>query len=846
MSDSVQASIDVAYKSFTDYIGKVATYLSEDISESDTRAKFIDVFLRDVLGWQETNIRRELTYWSEGEKAAIDYIVGHGANFLVVEAKRQMIEFELPSDRQQLLYKLDGVVKSHPKLWATIQQARTYCDDNGIPFALVTNGRQFALFKAITLNKSWKSGSVAVFNLETLRDAVFSKIFKALSATNCSSTALDVLLGHCQPTLQAFRIADTVQTQLGRMCNKLTDVVEQTFAEVLRDQSEPGQEFLEHCYTMDQTTEFYAKSLQGLLHDPTPHFVTGAASAKPGHRKDPFARAMSANLERSGTRPPILLIGGKGVGKTTFINWFLKVNEFRDSVKGDVVLWIDFKGADYNRHEVAQNINRALCHQLENSSSLKIENFNALKQVFHNKIAAEKKRLLAPFLNDDAILEQKISELIGEWQKDSHAYFGELIRYATQHCNKRVIVILDNADQKSSQFQGAVHDAAQQLCADFPITLVLSLRESTYFRLSKSPRANAFSHQQIFHIRAPALAAVLRNRLSYLSTRLGVKNVSITSAAGFELKIQNVADFIDLLKRSLLDSKDAPKILELVSAVSNGSIRESLNLIFDFLVSGHTKMEAYFWEYAKNKSSCIPFHEFVGSVLLNEMAYFSERNSHSFLNIYRRSATVGDSHFTRLRFLAVVEKLSAGNSLQPEDFVRIDEIKKIFIEGGTPAEVLDAHLQALIRFGLLQANTQTSLSDEDTIAEEYAEIASLHITAAGKYYKEFLSSDYQYLLRIIPDSSIFSEKAYKEIDAVYTPYKTRDLIVPIDRATVAVEHFLKYLTTEEQNELAQTPVGSSDILKSIIYMPTVGVRAKADIEHIRRAVAAARQGGNGH
>jgi hypothetical protein len=80
---------DAAYKALAQYAGSINEYFQEDITESDTRAKFIDVFLRDVLGWQESNIRRELTYWSEGEKAAIDYVMAINSKGQVINPASQ-------------------------------------------------------------------------------------------------------------------------------------------------------------------------------------------------------------------------------------------------------------------------------------------------------------------------------------------------------------------------------------------------------------------------------------------------------------------------------------------------------------------------------------------------------------------------------------------------------------------------------------------------------------------------------------------------------------------------------------------------------------------------------------
>lgn len=545
---------------------------------------------------------------------------------------------------------------------------------------------------------------------------------------------------------------------------------------------------------------------------------------------------MAANVARAGQRPPILLIGGKGFGKTIFLHWFLKASEFRKMLKGSIVLWVDFKEAGYEPALVSSHVRKDLVNQLENSSALGVSSFDALKEVFKDKLTDEKKKTLGPFLADKQILDQKIAELIDRWRDDTHAYLGFLIRYATQHCGKRVLVVLDNADQKDQEFQFAVHDVAQQLCTAFPMTLVLALRENTYFKLSKSPRGDAFSQQQVFHIRAPKLEPVLSNRFAYLAEHFRTTRLEITSAAGYSMTISNIDRFLQFFRRSLLESAHAPDILELLASISNGSIRDTLNLIHEFLVSGHTKMEDYFWDYASRSASYIPFHEFLASILLDEMAFFTEQNSHFFLNVFGRTGNPSDSHFCRLRILSLVERLSIGNSFRPEDYVPMEVLHSRLSQAGISRPVCDGHIQALIRYGLLQTNTQTDLSEDRSSQEDFDDVSSVHIAAAGKYYKNKLASSFQYCQRIIPDTPIFDKVHFTRIDAVFAPFKTRNLIVPLDKAANAVEHFLAYLVQQENQEHQQTALARDDILSSLFFTPTMLEKIGAEIDHIRKVL----------
>ncbi len=67
---------DTRFKHLAEYHKRLNEYHCQRISEADTRAKFIDLFLRDILGWDEQYLRREPTCWMDDKRAAIDYEVG--------------------------------------------------------------------------------------------------------------------------------------------------------------------------------------------------------------------------------------------------------------------------------------------------------------------------------------------------------------------------------------------------------------------------------------------------------------------------------------------------------------------------------------------------------------------------------------------------------------------------------------------------------------------------------------------------------------------------------------------------------------------------------------------------
>ena len=131
------------------------------VSEADTRAKVITRVLTQVCGWPENEIDRE----SVIDVGRMDYrLEVHGKPHVVVEAKREGIAFTLPVDGARRTYTLDGALITDPPTKEAIYQVRAYCDDQGIRYAIATNGHAWIVFRAVRDdNVGWKNGHARVF-----------------------------------------------------------------------------------------------------------------------------------------------------------------------------------------------------------------------------------------------------------------------------------------------------------------------------------------------------------------------------------------------------------------------------------------------------------------------------------------------------------------------------------------------------------------------------------------------------------------------------------------------------------------------------------------------------------
>ena len=75
--------------------------------------------------------------------------------YVILEAKREGIAFTLPHGKSHRSLTLNGTLITDPEVKDAIYQARQYCDDKGVKFAIATNGYAWIVFRAIRDDMPW-------------------------------------------------------------------------------------------------------------------------------------------------------------------------------------------------------------------------------------------------------------------------------------------------------------------------------------------------------------------------------------------------------------------------------------------------------------------------------------------------------------------------------------------------------------------------------------------------------------------------------------------------------------------------------------------------------------------
>ncbi len=334
-----------------------------DLSEADTRAKIIDVILREVLGWQEENIKREERCLETG--TFIDYKLITNVPHIIIEAKKNGFDFELPKGSSHREYKIGGVLQTSRDLVAAMVQARDYAVSKGIVFCVVTNGSDFVFFRAQNqLGIDWTEHVAVLFRGLSDIESNFDLFCQLLSKDSIERGALPRALPVSRDTEQdAARFRNLDPSHLAKPRTKdrnklfpyLGDIVYRVFQDLAREDSDS--EILEHCYV-----ETPRKT------GPQP-YLDRAALPLSVNKKDAGefqTRVVSALTAGKKERAEvILLLGSVGVGKSTFIQRFRKVLAKGDIDKNGIWVYFNFKKFS----DTGESLNGFIDGQIEDSLS---------------------------------------------------------------------------------------------------------------------------------------------------------------------------------------------------------------------------------------------------------------------------------------------------------------------------------------------------------------------------------------------------------------------------------------------------------------------------------------------
>ncbi|HCZ35176.1 MAG TPA: hypothetical protein DHV26_04545, partial [Cytophagales bacterium] len=611
------------------------------------------------------------------------------------------------------------------------------------------------------------------------------------------------------------------------LSHELIPIITEVFEEIYNLENLKDLRILEECYVKNEDIKKYNSELGFIFSDKPPTFDSRINPTQNTSSTHNQLKEQILNTDNK-LPDPIIIIGGTGSGKTTFIKYFLEIELDKDDKKNRPVLYLDFRNETESTVKDTASIYRKLVNLLYQEYPKLNLTSNQILRIIYERGIENQKTSFWNHITDQEVLDNKISQYLENEVKDPIAHLTKISAYLTNQCNKRICIVIDNADQLKEEIQKEVFILGHSLHRNLKITVLISLREGYFYKFKSKPPFDAY-HSTVFHITAPPYREVLKKRFKYVLTNFQFKKIRLNDdAIKMDFSEGSLGHLFEKLYKSLFEQSGS-EILSFLEETSYPNIRNGLEKFKFFILSGHTKTNMYMsFEYGKSGRGGIPIWEFVKAVALESSYYYQSKKS-TLVNLFYPSQR-NLNHFTKIRLLDSIIEKNVGAS-RKNLFIPVSNLVDDFIKAGYTSDIILDELNMLYEHGLIFTNDFTSdIETENELKPSH----HLGITQAGVFYCKNLINKFYYHDLIVQDTPIFDDKFFQGISREFPEadaHGNRD----IQGRKKSVMTFLDYLQAQEI--LDHTRKENSYGIKSLDMQIIKNIRGNlsADFERIHRS-----------
>jgi len=798
------------------------------ISEADTRANIIDRILHEVLAWPRDAVKRE----PHSKAGYLDYKLIRGIPFICIEAKAEGETFVIPYRKHTAAQrmKIGGALSTTPEVKAALEQAHAYCAEEGIRFAVVTNGYSFIIFRALTEGESWREGSAIVFSGAKVIQSDFTNFWNLLSYEAVKDGQLT----------EAFRRGDIGAREFHRPIEAVVDAdatyarnpinlalrpyVERFFGDIA---SQNTIEILRECYVHSRPVQVIDHDLKLIIEDNVPLFASNTTqlTTTPHDQGGSLGVNLKEAVEaHNSLGAVVLLMGGIGSGKTTFLKRFFKVvapDLFKAGSK-TFRIHIDFLGAPDSISDLDGFLWSRTAAALR-AALPTVTQRPTLERIFAKRLAIIEQVYGA---NSPETIE-KTSELLLQLAANNREFSLATLNYCRED-SLLPLVVFDNVDQLGLELQAHIFTTTEHLAHHNGCLAVLVIREETFSAAQMQKQLTAYTIRP-YHLSSPSFRELIRLRLEF-ATNAASRRRAQGSLEGFkedqDVSADEILEFFNLLRNSVFSEN--LQIVKLLEAISFGNMRLALSLFSTFLLSGATNLPKILTIFRESGRYHVPFHEFAKSVILGDYRFYKEARSYAF-NIFNVTAARNASHFTALRILYYLSNVADCHQ-GGDGFVDLQGLVSAFVD---TFDNEDDCIKTLLR---LSAVNRQLIEFDTRRPDTLAGASSLRISSSGKYYLDHFVEFFAYLDLVWHDTP-FSDRA--AADGMVRMMHTTDLRERLKR----VEQFIAYLEKHEHSEIEVSGIGALNTTLSNRFIPRIQKgfeEGKKDIEKYVNSYLAAK------
>jgi len=565
-----------------------------DLNEADTRHKIIDRLFHEVLAWPHGNVKCEEHVYP----GYIDYVLRDhaGRAVLLTETKREDVYFSLPTKVGKTG---NGVRLIHLRTLATdshianaVNQAAKYCPAIGCQYACVTNGHEFIIFRSFIPGKDFLDADALVIPELSFFSDCFTEAYNLLGFEALTSNrSLQSALGSGNSIARELYYPKNGITHYDASFQKnpyakyLDPIARKYFGEIVAT----DKRMMEHCYVFARGTRQVEEGMKERLSDDLSSFfkADGSVNITDARSGGKLGERIARSLQKNSPGEVLILFGGKGAGKSTFLRRLLYHDApLQVRLHGFPVI-VDCIRAPQSKEELTSFIWDQLMTAMDRDDLLN-GSMESLLRLFEDRFEVAKRQELAGYGMGSGGFIRARNALAARWKEDK-VYVVKRLKHYWLENGKKLIVTFDNTDQLPPSLQDHCYLMAQSISRELECVAIISMREERYCRARTVGVLDAYQNAG-YHLAAPDLQGVFTKRIRMVIGDLAAKgrqhiqNILPENTPFDELK----NFFICCLRQFREVDND---LRDFVEKCSRDNTRLALTFFHQFVSSGYTHVQ---------------------------------------------------------------------------------------------------------------------------------------------------------------------------------------------------------------------------------------------------------------
>lgn len=780
-------AIDHAFDVFSNLKEEINDYKDTIFTEQETRIKIIDRILIEVLNWPYEEIRAE----EHTGSGYLDYKLSHnGFSRIILEAKRDGSKLDISDLTGGRGYKISGPTLRSKILQEGIEQAINYCGHKNAELACVTNGNEWLVFRGNRLGDGRDtcdgmgivfpsldditSNFLIFYNLlayESVQQFKFRAVFQEAEGRPIRHAGFSQFIRNPEsleiiPQTQFASDVDRIMTSFFRRLSgdEDPDMILQCFVETT--QSKSADERLARI-----SQEFLSR-------------IRDLNTAGGGELQEIIERTKSTHQNAF-----VVLIGTKGAGKSTFVSRFFTY--VLDPNIRSYCLFIRINLANSNGDEsfIASWLNHELLKTVEQTVfDEKQPEFSDFEGMFFDEYRRMSTGTLK-HLYDTNKDEFKINfgrHVEKKREDDPHSYILRLLSHAVKVRKKLPVLVFDNADHFSIDFQERTFQYARALYEQGLCLIILPITDRTSWQIARQGALRTFEHESLY-LPVPSPKRVLESRIEFLHKRIDDEEKEpgrrYFLGRGITLSLDNLKAFAFCLQEIFIETGEVSLWIE---ALSNGDIRTSLEIAKEVTVSPHIKLDDLFKSFIAKDSININPAAIKRALVKGRYNMYPGSNNRFIQNVFTYPGDEGHSPLLGLRILAVLRDIKEPTNEDP--FITVTQLNDYFQACSVDFRIVALWLDHFLKTELCRSYDPTIL--EANLAQK------VEITTSGLEHLYWGVIDRIYQKAMCEVTPIHDRDAYTKINVSYSNDKKNRM-----GYNLSLYEFLNYIINDDKLQI---------------------------------------------